>query len=142
MNALDQIGIKVAGSDANGRAILREIHRMLEALIARNEVNSIDLSSLPLTLEDRQLLEESLGEGEVTAEVDSLGPTRVRESGIPGVWWVSHYNANGEVMSEFIEVTDCPEILLTPQEDMKDGLEALHALLFEANLKEEENHAG
>jgi hydrogenase-1 operon protein HyaF len=142
MNALDQIGVTVVESNGNARALLREIHRMLEALIGKGEVNSIDLSSLPLSPTDRQLLEETLGEGEVSAEVNSLGPTRVRESGIPGVWWVSHCNADGEVMSEFIEVTDCPEILLTPQEDMQDGLEALHALLFEANLKEEENHAG
>jgi hydrogenase-1 operon protein HyaF len=142
MNALDQIGVKVMGSANNGRAVLREIHRMLEILVTNNEVNSIDLSSLPLSPEDRQLLEETLGEGEVTAEVNSLGPTRVLETGIPGVWWVRHYNADGEVMAEFIEVTDCPEILLTPQEDMKDGLEALHALLFEANLSKEENHAG
>jgi len=138
MSALEDVGVKVvvAGGDANARAVLREIETMLRRLIENDEDSSIDLTALPLTPQDYDLLEDTLGEGEVSAEVDSLGPTRVHETGIPGVWWVTHYNTDDEVMAEFIEVTYCPEILLTPEDDVKDGLEALLARLFEANLKE------
>lgn len=137
MSGIDEIGVTViqVGGDGNARAVLREIETLLAALVERDEDGSIDLSSLPLTPEDYDLLEETLGEGEVTAEVNSLGPTRVHETGIPGVWWVVHYNEDDEVMAEFIEVTYCPEILLTPVDDAKDGLEALRARLFEENLK-------
>ncbi len=136
MNGLDGIGVKVvnAGGDGSARAVLREIETLLTVLAQKGEEGSIDLSSLPLTPEDYDLLEETLGEGEVTAEVNSLGATRVHETGIPGVWWVTHYNEDDDVMAEFIEVTYCPEILLTPEDDVKDGLEALRARLFEENL--------
>jgi hypothetical protein len=54
------------------------------------------------------------------------------------VWWVTHYNDEDEVLAEFIEVAWCPEILLTPEDDVKDGLESLRARLFE--LKQEGGH--
>ncbi len=136
MSGLDGIGVKVidAGGDGSARAVLREIETLLTVLVEKGEEGSIDLSSLPLTPEAYDLLEETLGEGEVTAEVSSLGVTRVHETGIPGVWWVTHYNEDDDVMAEFIEVTHCPEILLTPEDDVKDGLEALRARLFEENM--------
>ena len=136
MSGLDGIGVKVidAGGDGSARAVLREIETLLTVLAEKGEEGSIDLSSLPLTPEAYDLLEETLGEGEVTAEVSSLGVTRVHETGIPGVWWVTHYNEDDDVMAEFIEVTHCPEILLTPEDDVKDGLEALRARLFEENM--------
>lgn len=143
MSKLEHIGIKViplTGGNGNARAVLREVENLLERLIGAGEAGSIDLGGLPLTPEDYDLLEEALGEGEVHAEVHSLGPTRIHETGIPGVWWVTHYNDDDEVMAEFIEVTYCPEILLTPDEDVQEGLEALRARLFE--MTQEGDYAG
>jgi hydrogenase-1 operon protein HyaF len=137
MNGLNGIGVKVVhvGGNGNAHAVLREIESRLQLLLEKGEEGSIDLSGLPLMPEDYDLLEETLGEGEVVAEVHSLGPTRIHETGIPGVWWVTHYNSDDEVLAEFIEVAWCPEILLTPEDDVKDGLEALRARLFELNPK-------
>lgn len=142
MNGLKNIGVKVVqvGGNGNARAVLREVENLLQKLVEEGEESSIDLSGLPLTPEDYDLLEETLGEGEVVAEVHSLGPTRIHETGIPGVWWVTHYNDEDEVLAEFIEVAWCPEILLAPEDDVKDGLEALRARLFE--LKQEGGHGG
>lgn len=139
MSELSNITVKVvsSGGAGNARAVLREVESRLQRLVEKGEENSIDLTSLPLTPEDYDLLEDTLGEGEVAAEVNSLGLTRIHETGIPGVWWVTHYNDEDEVMTEFIEVTHCPDILFTPEDDAKDGLEALRARLFEANLKKE-----
>lgn len=142
MNSLKSIGVKVVHVSGNGnaRAVLREVENLLQKLLEEGEESSIDLSGLPLTPEDYDLLEETLGEGEVVAEVHSLGPTRIHETGIPGVWWVTHYNDEDEVLAEFIEVAWCPEILLAPEDDVKDGLEALRARLFELN--QEGGHGG
>lgn len=131
MNGLKDIGVKVVSGNGSAKAVLREIEQRLEKLVQQGEESSIDLSGLPLSPEDYDLLEETLGEGEVVAEVHSLGASRIHETGIPGVWWVTHYNDEDEVLAEFIEVAWCPEILLTPEEDAKDGLEALRARLFE-----------
>lgn len=144
MSPLHDISVKVVplGGDGNAQAVLREVENLLERLVDAGEESSIDLTSLPLSPEDYDLLEEVLGEGEVSAEVTSIGPTRVHETGIPGVWWITHYNTDDEVMSEFIEVAYCPEILLTPEDDIKDGLEVLRARLLEERLAQEGNHAG
>lgn len=133
MSALDQINVTVETISSNGRALLREIEQRLERLLTHDEESSIDLSRLPLGPGDHALLVETLGEGEVHAEVNSLGPTRVRETAISGVWWVTHCNADDEVMAEFIEVTRCPEIVLTPPEDLQDGMKALRARLLETD---------
>lgn len=140
MNGLKDIGVKVVSGTGNAHAVLREVEERLQKLVEQGEEGSIDLSGLPLTPEDYDLLEETLGEGEVVAEVHSLGPSRIHETGIPGVWWVTHYNSDDEVLAEFIEVAWCPEILLTPEDDAKDGLEALRARLFE--LKQAGDHGG
>jgi hydrogenase-1 operon protein HyaF len=131
MSALGEIQIKVQspGGDSNAQAVLREIQSLLEQLLATGKGASIDLGSLPLTPEDYERLESSLGKGEVSAVIDSLGPSDVVETAIPGVWWVTHCNADEQVMAEFIEVSYCPEILQTAQEDVSDGLQQLQATL-------------
>lgn len=144
MSALADINVKVqtAGGDANAHAVLRELESLLQRLLAAGEEASIDLRSLPLTPEDYELLDASLGKGEVSAEIDSLGVTQIDETGISGIWWVTHYNAEDEVMAEFLEVTWCPEILLTTQEDVSDGLERLRACLGRTTLTKEGDNAG
>jgi hydrogenase-1 operon protein HyaF len=133
---LDDIGVHVVhgGGNGNGRALLNEVARLLEKLLQTGEGGSIDLAGMPLSGEDYDLLDDVLGEGEVHAEVTALGATEVIEAGVPGVWWITHYNAAEEVMAEFIEVAFCPEILQSPPEDVKEGLEALRARLLEEHL--------
>ncbi len=131
---LDDIHVGVVNGNGNGRALLNEIASLLQHLLETGESASIDLARLPLSSEDYDLLDEVLGEGEVQAEVSALGATEVVETGIPGVWWVTHYNADEEVMAEFIEVAFCPEILRSAAEDVNEGLESLRARLFEEHL--------
>jgi hydrogenase-1 operon protein HyaF len=133
MSELNGIGITIEhpGRGDNGLAVISEIAGMLKTLVETGEGGSIDMGTLPLGPADLDLIEETLGEGEVSAEVDSLGLTHVRESGVPGVWWVTHLSEEGDVMARFIEVAECPEILLAPHEAIQEGLDALRARLFE-----------
>jgi hydrogenase-1 operon protein HyaF len=143
MAGLDDLGIKALSMrvDGKARALLNEIAALLQNLLTEGDGGSVDLARIPLTDEDYDLLEDVLGEGEVTAEVNALGPTQIVETGVPGVWWVTHYNADDEVMAEFIEVAYCPEILLSPREDVQEGLDALQARLLEERLiTKGENH--
>ncbi len=120
---LEDIGVKVEGG--YGKALLSEIALLLERLIETGEVGVIDLRALPMGPLDYQTIKEALGEGEVKAEVRALGPTEVYETRYPGVWWVTHRNAENEVVAERIEITFSPEILKSPKEDVKAGLNAL-----------------
>jgi hydrogenase-1 operon protein HyaF len=140
MSSLDDISITtIDPDDGNGvlrenvRAILHEIEGMLDTLLQTGETGAIDIRSLPLLPGDYDALESALGMGEVSAEFDGgNGPTIVAETGIPAVWWVSHYNEDEEIAAEFIEVTRVPEILLSQDDDMQDGLEALRTRLRNA----------
>lgn len=113
----------------NGRALLHELADMLQRLIDTGKSDSIDLRRIPLFPDDLDVLHARLGEGEVTAEVTSAGSSVIRESAIPGIWWVTHFNEEDEVIAELVEVTFCPEILKTPTDDARDGLQELRAAL-------------
>jgi hydrogenase-1 operon protein HyaF len=118
------------GLRENVRAILHEIETMLEALLASNETGAIDIRSLPLLPGDYEALEVALGTGEIVAEFDGgFGNTMVSETGTSGVWWIKHYSEEGNISAEFIETTRIPEILMTPEDDMRDSLKELHERL-------------
>ncbi len=111
------------------QAILSEIASLIARLLEEGEEGVIDLRALPMGPMDREALKEALGEGEVKAHLEALGPTEVYETAYPGVWWVTHRNAEGEVVAERIEVTFFPGILKSPEGDVRAGLEALRERL-------------
>jgi len=133
VNPPNEVRIPAASIPGNGsaRAILREVERLLTALLEDDEGASIDIHAMGLGEADYALLEEELGVGEVRAEVENLGPTRLYETGLPGVWWVNHYNEAGALVAEFLEVAYCTDILITPVEDVREGLGALRGRLLE-----------
>lgn len=130
-------------SHGNALPLLHEIEVLLNDLVTTNKSASIDLRSLPMLPGDYETLREVLGQGEVSATVDALGPTLARETAIHGVWWVTHRNTDGEVTAEFIEVTHVPEILKTHPADARAAVETLRSrLLQSAPMTEGDDHAG
>ena len=117
-------------------ALLQELRTMLDSLITSGESNSIDIRSLPLMPGDYDVIKHILGAGEVTATVSAMGPTHIRETQIPGIWWVTHRNAHDEVMAEIIEVTPLPEILLTQEVDLQHAAGRLTRLVDELSGKQ------
>lgn len=109
----------------NAAALLQEISTLLSRLLENGETGSLDLKSLPLTATDRFWLSEQLGEGEVEITLEVAGPSTIRETALPGVWWITHRGQGGKVLSEFIEVTRMPDIVLPAVEDIRDGLKRL-----------------
>lgn len=118
----------------SGLALLHQVVALLKQLLTQDEPGHIDLRAIPLSAEDMALLAETLGEGGIFAEVRDYGLTRARQTGIPGVWWVVHLDDEEQLLAEFIEVNYCPEVLITPTEDIRDGREALKARLFEVEM--------
>lgn len=138
MSGLSGIGVKVEqaeGSDAlergNALPILHEVRHALTRLVDDNEPTVIDLQSIPMGPGDDRRLLAVLGEGEVSAELDALGRSVIRESRYPGVWIIEHFNTNSEVAARFIEVTWIPSLLMAQQEDVCTGLAELTERLAE-----------
>jgi len=113
-------------NDGSGaRAILCEIETMLEQLLAHDEEGVIDLKTIPISHDEYLQLQYVLGKGELSATIQSLGKSTVAETAIAGVWWITHYNEEGEVIADLIEITLIPDILKSDQADMRNSLEEL-----------------
>jgi hypothetical protein len=49
----------------------------------------------------------------------------VTETQYPGVWWLRHFNADGEITTEVIEITDMPAILKPHRVGIHAGMKKL-----------------
>jgi len=109
----------------NSLPILHEIRYGLKRLAEAGEKTLIDLRAIPFGPGDEARLLEILGEGEVKAEIDALGPTRVWESAVPGVWIIDHRNLEEHRLALLVEVTTIPDILCTQPQDLENAMRAL-----------------
>ena len=133
MSSLDSISIRVEGAVTNAfrtenlRPLLHEVAQALRTLIDTGEGTTIDLSAMPFSDQDEADLRAHLGEGEVNATVNAFGPTLIQETALPGVWLVEHRDGDGRRLAMHLEVARVPSILVTPSEDIIEGLSALDA---------------
>jgi hydrogenase-1 operon protein HyaF len=111
------------------RALLAEIAAHLEKLASDATGGSIDLNSLPFAPGEYEQLRQTLGQGEVSARIEAIGPSEIIETHYPGVWWVTHYNVEGDIVADTLEIAHIPEILKSQPEDIRTGLELLRARL-------------
>jgi len=118
-------------SVGNIRALLSEIAASLEKLVKTGETGMIDLNSLPFAPGEYEQLRQALGQGEITAHIEAIGPSEIIETRYPGVWWVTHYNVEGDIVADILEVTMFPEIIRSQPDDVFDGLARLKAQLDE-----------
>lgn len=109
----------------NVRPLLNEIRHALEKLLATGETSAIDLRSIPLAPGEEEQIEAALGAGEISAVLEAMGPSEIRETAYPGVWLVTHFNADRHLMGKFIEITRVPDLLKSQDVDIADGLQRL-----------------
>lgn len=129
MSALDTIPVTTETASGNVEPLLHEIRHALTRLGNGENGTVIDIKRLPLAPGEEQRIESMLGTGEVRAVVDALGPTEVIETSYPGVWLITHRNAEDAIVARFIEVTDIPDLLKSQQADIEHGLQKLESEL-------------
>ncbi len=115
-------------SVGNIAALLSEISSLLEKQLHTGEAAAIDLKGMPFSPGEYAQLKAILGQGEIVAKLDAIGPSEIVETRYPGVWWITHRNAEGDVVADLIEVTRCPDILKSQLEDMGAGLDRLRGI--------------
>jgi len=109
----------------NVKPLLHEIKHALDNLIETGQTSIIDLRSIPLAPGEEDRILDTLGRGEVLAELSALGLSEVIETQYAGVWLVTHYNDENHIISRFIEVTTIPEILCSQTEDIMAAYSSL-----------------
>ncbi len=122
-------GLRASDLSGNAPALLREIAEMLRRLVNIGESSAIDLQALPLTPADLDWLKQQLGHGEVAITLDSDGESTLNVTACPGLWWVTHCNSSGTVVSSFLEVAFVPEVVKAHPDDVEMGLEHLELLI-------------
>lgn len=131
MSASEAISIRAEYETGNVKPLLHEIRHALERLLKGEDGTIIDMRALPLAPGEEKRIEEALGEGEVRAELNALGPSVILETSYPGVWLVTHRNTEGEIIGRQIEVTYIPSLLESQPEDIRAGLAGLENELAE-----------
>lgn len=89
------------------------------------EATVIDLRSIPMGPGEEDRIVSELGKGEVQAQLQALGSSEIIETCFPGVWLVTHYNNNEEVIGKFVEICDMPALLKAQECDIREGVERL-----------------
>ena len=102
----------------NVKPLLNEVKHALNNLIKNSESTIIDLRSIPLAPGEEEKILNTLGCGEVHAQLNALGPSEIIETQYAGVWIVTHHNDEDEIISRFIEITTMPDILCSQKEDV------------------------
>ena len=121
MSNIEPIESPIPYVRGNVEPILNEVIHAMDRLMEIDEPTVIDLASLPFAPGELEILEEFLGVGELTAELNALGTRRIRETIYPGVWWLEHRNMADEVVGRYIEITRTPEILKSQDADIGAG---------------------
>lgn len=113
--------------------LLRDISVALQGLASEGKASLIDLRQIPhMTAETYQHLRDELGRGEVSATVAADFKVEITETAVPGVWWVAHRDADGETVTEIIEITQVPSILRASRGEIRAGAMRLAAQVADA----------
>ncbi len=106
-------------------ALLMEVAGMLGRLIDRGETATVDLRGLPLSPACIGDLENRLGHGEISVQLNAAGRSEIHETGFPGVWWTRHSDEAGRLIALLIEVASVPDIVRADPTDLADSLQRL-----------------
>jgi hydrogenase-1 operon protein HyaF len=137
MASIGDIPVTIEGGSVpkefgNALPLLNEVRHALARLIDTGEPTQIDLGAMPFGPGDEDRLMDLLGSGEVTATVNVLGPTRIRETAFAGVWIVEYLNADEQRMALHLEIDLVPRLIRVQPDDLPDALRDLDEVLDEA----------
>ena len=99
-------------------ALISETLALLTRFAKTGDTATIDLGGLPMSNRDRAALDDFLGRGEVSANVEVIGRTEIWETQFSGVWRVRHFG-DGAIATDLIEIAACPKILCADPRDAR-----------------------
>lgn len=89
--------------------VIAHLQQMLNTYPAPGNAYSMVLNDLPDA--DLELLNQILGEGEVSIVLDDDTTTRIQETVMAGVWRTRTFDKGGLLIEEAISVADIPEVV-------------------------------
>lgn len=114
---------------ANAPSILFELDACRQSFQVGQQPKVINLSLLPMSDADHQLLDDTLGRGPVNILSRSYGKCQVSATEVPNVWWVRYYNSMSTLILNTLEVIDVPLVACAAPEDLNDSATRLKEIL-------------
>jgi hydrogenase-1 operon protein HyaF len=115
---------KTAGM-MNAPAVLAELLGKAKAFKPGDAAHVVNLTLLPMSPEDLDVLALTLGVGAVTILSRGYGNCRITSTTLPNVWWVQYFNSMDALILNTIEVSAVPDVAQASQEDYEDSIERL-----------------
>lgn len=113
----------------NSPALFAEINENIPKVEPGTPPYVINLSLLPHTEEDLELLNDCLGRSTVTILSRGYGNCRVIATNTQNCWWVQFFNSTDDMILNTIEITTMPEVVCASGDDMGDSHERLVEIL-------------
>jgi hydrogenase-1 operon protein HyaF len=113
----------------NSPALLREIQQHVAARRGGAEAHVVNLTLLPLTPDDHDVLGRAIEPGPVAIVSRGFGSCRVASTAVRDVWRVQYFNSMQTLILDTLEVVDVPEVALAAPEDLADSKERLGELV-------------
>lgn len=131
-DAANQITLDEAAIPAgvmNAPSLISELNAKITNRQPSAESHVINLSLLPHTEQDLQLLDRCLGGGSVTILSRGYGNCRITSTAVRNVWWVQYFNSQDTLILNTLEVTEVPAVACAAAEDLEDSRERLQEIL-------------
>lgn len=113
----------------NAPALLAEIEDQWRVWRAGQPAHVVNLTLLPMSVEDIGFLDHHLGTGRVLILSRGYGNCRITNTCRPNTWRVVYYNSQDVVILNTVEVSTLPEVAQAAIEDLEDSHERLKEVL-------------
>ena len=113
----------------NAPTLLSEIEDQWRVWRAGQPAHVVNLTLLPMSVEDIGFLDHHLGTGRVLILSRGYGNCRITNTCRPNTWRVVYYNSQDVVILNTVEVSELPEVALAAKEDLQDSHERLKEVL-------------
>lgn len=113
----------------NAPLLLTEIEDQWKQWRAGQPAYVINLTLLPMSVEDIGFMDHHLGTGRVLILSRGYGNCRITNTCSPHTWRVVYYNSQDVVILNTVEITELPDVAQAAQEDLEDSYDRLKEVL-------------
>ena len=114
----------------NGPGVLAEVNGQAAKFAGGGTPHFVNLTLLPQTPVDLALLDQVLAPGAVTLMSLGYGTCQVTATRLRHCWRVRHFNSEGRLILDTLELTAVPLVVLAAQEDIRDSAARLSEILL------------
>jgi len=105
----------------NAPSLLTELSDKSFAYLVGDEAHIVNLTLLPQSPEDLDMLGEYLGEGPTVFLSRGYGSCRVTSTNLKHTWWVQYFNSEDKLILNTLEVVDVPVVTQASIEDIRES---------------------